>query len=95
MIYNVISLQEESNEAVKGSASAPHITNTLLPAASYAESYRGAKAGNLHPSEPNYIWLEAGDNLDIVRFATAVPRATGFPPRSLGRMAAYGSRQAK
>jgi hypothetical protein len=50
---------------VKGSPSAPFITNTLLPASSYAENYRGAKAGTLHPSEPNYIWLEAGDSLGI------------------------------
>jgi phospholipase C len=59
-------LMENKNWAeVKGSARAPYLNNTLLPASSYAENYRGAKDGNLHPSEPNYIWLEAGDNLGI------------------------------
>jgi phospholipase C len=50
---------------VKGSADAPYLNGTLLPQASVAENYKGANNGNLHPSEPNYIWLEAGDNLGI------------------------------
>ncbi len=59
-------LMENKNWAeVKGSASAPYLNDTLLPASSYAENYRGPNGGNLHPSEPNYIWLEAGDNFGI------------------------------
>ncbi len=50
---------------VEGNASAPYINDTLLPMASRAEAYKGPKDGALHPSEPNYIWLEAGDNLGI------------------------------
>jgi len=44
---------------------APYINNTLLPQAALALSYKGGNNGKLHPSEPNYIWLEAGDNLGI------------------------------
>jgi hypothetical protein len=43
--------------------SAPYINNTLLPEASYAQQYYNP-TGN-HPSEPNYLWLEAGTNFGI------------------------------
>ncbi len=45
--------------AVKNSPNAPYI-NSLLPQASYCEQYHAHL--NQHPSEPNYIFLEAGDN---------------------------------
>ncbi len=61
----IILLENKSLAEVKDSPSASYIANTLLPASSSAESYRGPNGGNLHPSEPNYIWLEAGDNLQI------------------------------
>lgn len=61
----LILMENKNWSEVTGSPSAPFITNTLLPASSYAENYRGPNAGNLHPSEPNYIWLEAGDNFGI------------------------------
>lgn len=48
---------------LKHDKSAKYITRTLLPMGAHAEQYR-TPAG-LHPSEPNYIWLEAGDNLGI------------------------------
>jgi hypothetical protein len=49
---------------IKGSTSAPYINGTLLPMASHCENYfDNPKA--VHPSEPNYIWLESGDNLGI------------------------------
>jgi phosphatidylinositol-3-phosphatase len=55
-------LMENSNWSdIKGNSSAPYINKTLLPMASHAERF-----GNItHPSEPNYIWLEAGDNLGV------------------------------
>ncbi len=46
-----------------GSDKAPYFNNTLLPQAAYARNYYNPKG--LHPSEPNYIWMEAGDNLGI------------------------------
>ena len=47
---------------IKGSASAPYI-NGLLTTGAHAEQY--FNPSKLHPSEPNYIWLEAGDNLGV------------------------------
>jgi hypothetical protein len=44
--------------------SAPYINKTLLPIASYAQQYYNPRG--LHPSEPNYLWLEAGTNFGIL-----------------------------
>jgi hypothetical protein len=44
---------------------APYLNNTLLPMSAVALNYIGPQNGNLHPSEPNYIWMEAGDSLGI------------------------------
>jgi len=48
----------------KGNASAPFI-NSLLPQFAHAENYRSYN----HPSLPNYITLEAGDNLGLTNGA--------------------------
>jgi hypothetical protein len=48
---------------IKGSNSAPYINSTLLPIASHAEQYYNPPG--IHPSEPNYVWLEAGTNFGI------------------------------
>jgi hypothetical protein len=42
--------------------SAPYINGTMLPAASWCTNYFDNPAAQ-HPSEPNYIWLEAGTNM--------------------------------
>jgi hypothetical protein len=47
--------------------SAPYINQTLLPLASYAQQYYNPPG--IHPSEPNYLWLEAGDNFGIANDA--------------------------
>jgi hypothetical protein len=39
---------------------APYINNLLLPTASYANNYNNPPG--VHPSLPNYLWLEAGSN---------------------------------
>jgi phospholipase C len=52
---------------IKHNPSAPYINNTLLPMASYAEQYYNPPG--IHPSEPNYIWLEAGTNFGILNDA--------------------------
>jgi|GEM_PF-589473 len=59
----VVLMENHNWSAVKGSASAPYINGTLLPMSAHAESY--VNLPGIHPSEPNYIWLEAGDNLGI------------------------------
>ncbi len=48
---------------ILGSQSASYINGTLLPQASYADRYFNPPS--IHPSLPNYLWLEAGDNFGI------------------------------
>ncbi len=55
----IILMENRSWREIKGNTNAPYI-NSLLPLASYCENYHAPNDG--HPSEPNYIWLEAGDN---------------------------------
>jgi len=59
----VLVMENHSWTSIKGSSSAPYINGTLLPMSSHAEMYT-TPPGN-HPSEPNYIWLEAGGALGI------------------------------
>jgi phospholipase C len=61
----VIVLENKAWCEISGSADAPYINNVLLPNAAFASNYTGPSSGNLHPSEPNYIWMEAGDNLGV------------------------------
>ena len=57
-------LEENHNwSAIKGSTSAPYINNTLLTTFAHAEQYYNPPG--IHPSEPNYLWLEAGTNFGI------------------------------
>ena len=54
----------DGSKNIKGNASAPYINNTLLPMASHAEQYFNPP--HIHPSLPNYLWLEAGTNFGIL-----------------------------
>ena len=55
----VIVMENHNWSQIKGSASAPYINRLLTRTdASYATQYFNPPS--LHPSEPNYIWLEAG-----------------------------------
>jgi hypothetical protein len=49
---------------IKNNPAAPYINKTLVPMASHAEQYFNPP--NLHPSLPNYLWLEAGTNFGIL-----------------------------
>lgn len=60
----VILLENQNWHEVKGNKSAPYINDVLLPQSASAENYRNPAF--LHPSEPNYIWMEAGSNLGIL-----------------------------
>jgi hypothetical protein len=62
---------------IQGSASAPYINNTLTQIGAYANNYENAGAG-IHPSEPNYIWLEAGSNLGVTNDADPTNPANRF-----------------
>lgn len=48
---------------IEGSAFAPYINHSLLPIASYARAYYNPPG--VHPSEPNYLWLEAGTHFGV------------------------------
>ncbi len=63
----LIVMENHNWSSIKSNASAPYINDTLLPMASHAEQYFNPPA--IHPSEPNYIWLEAGTNFGILNDA--------------------------
>ncbi len=60
----VLLMENHNWSDIAGSASAPYINKTLLPMSSYCENYFD-NPKDVHPSEPNYIWIESGDNLGI------------------------------
>ncbi len=59
----LITMENHNWSDIRNNPSAPYINNTLLPMASYAKQYFNPPG--IHPSEPNYLWLEAGTNFDI------------------------------
>jgi len=60
-----IILEENQNWAsISGNAACPYINNGLLPKSSYALQYYNPPG--IHPSLPNYLWLEAGTNFGIL-----------------------------
>ncbi len=59
----VIVLENHVWSEFKDSTNAPYLNETLLPLASHCEQYYNPPG--LHPSEPNYLWLEAGTNFGI------------------------------
>jgi len=60
----IILMENHNWSQIKGSRYAPYINNTLLPMASHAEQYFNPPG--IHPSLPNYLWLEAGTNFGIL-----------------------------
>src|SRR5204862_8135638 len=58
----LIVMENTDWSSIKGSSSAPYI-NSLLSVAAHAEQYNNVPG--LHPSLPNYLWLEAGTNFGI------------------------------
>src|SRR6478672_5674584 len=65
-----ILIENHNWSSIKGSPSAPYINDVLLPMGAHAEQYYNPPG--LHPSEPNYIWLEAGDNFGILNDADPI-----------------------
>src|SRR5438477_7891415 len=59
----VIVMENHNWSAIKGNSDADYINGVLLPMASYCDQYYNPPG--LHPSEPNYLWLEAGNNFGI------------------------------
>src|SRR6266487_5049396 len=63
----VIVMENHSWSQIKNSSSAPYINGLLTRSdASFASNYHNVLSseagGNLHPSEPNYVWTEAATN---------------------------------
>ena len=59
----IILFENQDWSAFKDSPDAPYINHTLLPMASHCENYFNPPG--LHPSLPNYLWLEAGTNFGV------------------------------
>ncbi len=59
----VIVMENTNWSEIRGNALAPYLNNVLLPQASHVEAYYNPL--HLHPSEPNYLWLEAGTSFGI------------------------------
>jgi phosphatidylinositol-3-phosphatase len=64
-----------ATQAIDGNTAAPFINSLITPGnanatnVSYATNYTNAGAGE-HPSEPNYIWSEAGTNFNVATNTT-------------------------
>ena len=54
----------QDDTSIEGSRYAPYINNVLVPMGSHAEQYFNPPG--IHPSLPNYLWLEAGTNFGIL-----------------------------
>jgi phosphatidylinositol-3-phosphatase len=61
----LIVMENHDWSTIKGSSSAPYLNSLLTrPDAAYAGNYHNVPTGSsLHPSEPNYLWLEGATNV--------------------------------
>jgi hypothetical protein len=59
----IVALENHIWSDFNGSTNAPFVNGTLLPMAAHCEQYYNPPG--VHPSLPNYIWLEAGTNFGI------------------------------
>ena len=64
-VFLVVMENHNWNELV-GKSTAPYL-NSLLRLGAHAERYYNPP--RIHPSEPNYLWLEAGSNLGVTNDA--------------------------
>jgi phosphatidylinositol-3-phosphatase len=61
------------DKSIEGKKRAHYIDNVLVPMGSHAEQYYNPPG--LHPSLPNYLWLEAGTNFGILH--DGLPKKNG------------------
>src|SRR5947208_1483284 len=59
----LIMMENHNWSDITSSSSAPYINNTLLAIGAHATQYFNPPG--IHPSLPNYLWLEAGTNFGI------------------------------
>jgi len=60
----LVMFENHAYSQLNGSSSAPYFNSLAGQGAKFTQSY-----GVTHPSEPNYLWLEAGDNFGIANDA--------------------------
>lgn len=60
----VVVMENHDWSSIKDSPFCPYINQTLLPMASHAEQYFNPP--HIHPSEADYLWLEAGTNFGVL-----------------------------
>ncbi|HVC82618.1 MAG TPA: alkaline phosphatase family protein [Chloroflexota bacterium] len=61
----VIVMENQNGSDIVGNPAAPYINSVLLPQASYAARYFNPPG--IHPSLPNYLWMEAGTNFGVTQ----------------------------
>ena len=73
----VIAMENHAASQIYGSVDAPYINNTLLPAYGHATNYVDNLSSSV-PSEPHYLWMEAGTNAfsDTTFSGDSAPSAT-------------------
>jgi phosphatidylinositol-3-phosphatase len=59
----IIPMENYNWSSIHGNANSPYINNTILPNGAHAEQYYNPPG--MHPSLPNYLWMEAGTNFGI------------------------------
>jgi hypothetical protein len=57
----VIAMENHDSTEIYGSSKAPYINHTLLPAYAHSTNFNDPLALSI-PSEPHYVWMEAGTN---------------------------------
>ena len=57
----VITLENEAEASIYGNSSAPYINTQLIPQYAHATAFTDPLSDSV-PSEPHYIWMEAGTN---------------------------------
>ena len=70
----IIMMENTNWSSVTGDAAATYINGTLVPMYGHANNYKNPP--NIHPSLPNYLWLEAATNFNVT--ADADPDATNI-----------------
>ncbi len=59
----VVVMENANWSHIRGDPRAPYLNGTLLPAGAHAERYYNPPG--VHPSEPNYLWMEGGTDYGI------------------------------
>jgi len=80
----VIVMENHNWSSIKGSPNAPYINRTLLPLGAHAERYKNPPG--IHPSLPNYLWLEAGGNFGIVDDDAPINHSVGWTDHLVTRL---------